>query len=80
MTDYRIIQTMYLGNADKGGSSLKQHIPKPLTDAHPSLQLACNWGSNEQQELCRADLNSMISRRSRYLDESLGSCSKVVRS
>jgi len=78
MTDYRIIQTMYLGNEDKGGS-LNQHIPQPL-DAHPSLQLACNWGSNEQQELCRDDLKSMISRRSSYLDESLGSCSKVVSS
>ena len=79
MTDYCIIQSM-LRSTTQEDSTEKQLISAadPL-NVHPSLYQACKWGSIKQQELCREDLESMLMRRSRYLDESLGSCSSITR-
>ena len=68
--DYRLIRTM-LGD-DKGGRMA--NAIRPLVDAHPAIQNACLWGSEEQQELYRSDLRSMLVRRARYLDVSMGNC------
>ena len=78
MTDYRIIQSM-LRSTQEGSTGAEQLIPRPIENVHSSLYRACKWGSIKQQELCRADLKSMLVRRSRYLDESLGSCSSITR-
>jgi len=71
--DYRLIQTMIL---DKVGNYM---IVAPLlNNSHPVIRKACSWGDKGQQQLCLGDLRSMLWRRARYLDMSLGSCSKVV--
>ena len=73
--DYRMIKTMLQEphEIDHDG------VLKPLDDVHPALRDACSWGtSKEQQELCRDDIKSMIMRRIRYFDQSMGTCSKIV--
>lgn len=70
--DYRLIQSM-LGEANntKAIGSLK-HV-------HPIIRKACEWGSLTRQQLCRADLQSMLRRRARFLDRSHGmSCRDMV--
>lgn len=78
--DYQLIQTMLLKDYDDGPSTTTASFVMPLVYAHPVVRKACSWGSGEQQELCKSDLSSMISRRARYLDQSLGTCSDVVSS
>ena len=73
--DYRMIKTMLQEphEIDHDGDL------KPLEDVHHALRDSCSWGtSKEQKELCRDDLKSMIMRRIRYFDQSMGTCSKVV--
>lgn len=72
VSDYRIIQTMLLG-----ASSSEEYVLKPLSDVHSSLKLACKWGNDKQQEACRADLMSMLSRRAQYLSET-SSCISLI--
>jgi len=70
--DYRLIQSM-LGetNTTKATASFK--------DVHPIIEKACEWGSLTRRQLCRADLQSMLHRRARFLDRSLGtSCRDIV--
>ena len=69
--DYRLIQSM-LGetNASKTVGSLQS--------VHPIIRKACEWGSITRRQLCRADLQSMLHRRARFLDRSLGSCRDAV--
>lgn len=71
--DYRLIQTMIGGNNKNNFAGVA-----PLVGAHPVIKEACSWGSQEQQILCQSDLKSMLMRRARYLDQSLGSCSEIV--
>ena len=73
--DYRLIRTMLQGNDMENGTLA---AVKPLIDAHPVVQNACLWGGKDLQRRCRSDLRSMLMRRARYLDRSMGSCSKVV--
>lgn len=75
VSDYRIIQTMLLGA--KGNSSSEEYVLTPLSDVHSSLKLACKWGNDKQQEACRADLMSILSRRARYLSET-SSCISLI--
>ena len=72
--DYRLIQTMLGGNE----TSLAIAGLDPLVAAHPVIQKACLWGNEQQQELCRGDLMSILMRRAKYFDESKGSCSAIV--
>lgn len=74
--DYQLIQTMLGYDSDSGNKD--SLIVEPLSYAHPSVLGACSWGSEDQQELCRSDLRSMLTRRARYLDPSLGTCSNAV--
>ena len=73
--DYRLIQTMLGTDEMTDGSDLFVH---PLPYAHPAVSKACLWGTEDQQELCKSDLKSILSRRARYLDKSLGTCSRIV--
>jgi len=72
--DYRLIRTM-IGD-DEG--KREYAAVEPLAAAHPVIRKACFWGSSIQQELCRSDLRSMLSRRARYLDHSLGACLNTI--
>lgn len=72
--DYQLIQAMMLGT----DSSDSTGILEPLPYTHPAVSVACSYGSEDDQELCKAGLISILSRRSKYLDLSLGSCSDVV--
>ncbi|KAL9188974.1 hypothetical protein ACHAXT_011464 [Thalassiosira profunda] len=74
--DYNLIKMM-LGDGGRDKSLAAVEI---LRDAHPVIAKACSWGSKEQQELCRSDLRSMLSRRAKYLDRSLGTCAQIVAS
>src|SRR5210317_365759 len=57
--DYRLIQTMLGHESDQVNA-----VVEPLVGAHPILRMACSWGSDEeQQQLCRQDLRSMLMRR-----------------
>jgi len=91
--DYQLIQTMIGGNNEnnddttssttmRGAGSVSSSAVvevEPLVGVHPIIREACDfWGSEERREICQSDLRSMISRRARYLDLSMGSCSKVV--
>jgi hypothetical protein len=71
--DYHLISSMLGGDAGVDTVAVQ-----PYTNIHPSIQKACSWGNTKQKELCRADLRSMLSRRARYLDLALGTCSKVT--
>jgi len=73
--DYRLIQTMLGHESDRVNA-----VVEPLAGAHPILTMACTWGNEEQQQLCRLDLRSMLMRRALYLDESKGSCAAIVSS
>ena len=73
--DYRLIQSM-LGNASKRTNTTI--LLDPLQGSHPVLRKACSWGDEQQQRLCQGDLESMLMRRAKYLDESKGSCSAIV--
>ncbi|KAL7452580.1 hypothetical protein ACHAWC_004306 [Mediolabrus comicus] len=73
--DYRLIQTMLGHESDQVNA-----VVEPLVGAHPILTMACTWGNEEQQQLCRLDLRSMLMRRALYLDESKGSCAAIVSS
>lgn len=72
--DYRLIESM-LGNESKVTSN---GVFDPIHGSHPVIQRACSWGDEQQQRWCRGDLESMLIRRARYLDESKGSCSAIV--
>ena len=72
--DYRLIQTMIDDETHQGVCAGVES----LAEAHPGIHQACAWGSEEQQELCRSDLRSMITRCAWYLDKSLGTCSEVI--
>jgi hypothetical protein len=56
--DYRVIQSM-LGDDEAS-------VLQPIREAHPVLRTACEWGSMQQQELCRNNLLSMLKRRSAF--------------
>ena len=73
--DYRLIQTMLGGNETRNQAIA---VLDPIVAAHPVIQKACSWGNERHQELCRGDLESMLMRRAKYLDESKGSCSAIV--
>ena len=75
--DYRLIQSM-LGGDESSNSELVIAGLDPLVAAHPVIRKACTWGNDQQQELCRGDLMSILMRRAKYLDESKGSCSAIV--
>ena len=68
--DYQIIQYIVGGNTSEAIGSLG-HID-------PVIGTACDWGSPTRRQLCRADLQSMLKRRSGFLDRSLGSCHDIV--
>jgi len=72
--DYRLIQTMIMGDGTKQGTS--NVVVEPLAEAHPVIRKACLWGSKEQQKLCQSDLKSMLLRRAQHLDRSQGNCSQ----
>ena len=75
--DYRLIQSM-LGGGENSRVDFAVAGLDPLNDAHPIIQKACSWGDEQQQQSCRGDLKSILTRRSKYLDESKGSCSAIV--
>lgn len=71
--DYRLIQTMLGHESDRVNA-----VVEPIVGAHPILRMACSWGDEQQQHLCREDLRSMLMRRALYLDEAKGSCTAIV--
>jgi len=75
--DYRLIQTMLLGKEGDNNDDYGEII-QPLRGYHPSIRNACFWGNEEQQELCRSDLRSMILRRAKFLDLSMGTCPEII--
>ena len=70
--DYRLIQSI-LGKERTRNSAID-----PLNGAHLVIQKACLWGDVQQQQSCQGDLESMLMRHAKYLDESKGSCSAIV--
>lgn len=79
--DYRLIQSMVLPSSLLSSNETVNDgmIIEPLKNAHPILAKACSWGNEAQQKLCRLDLQSMLLRRSKYLNLSSGSsCAKIV--
>ena len=75
--DYRLIQSM-LGTGNTESSHFTDAGLDPLNGAHSVIQMACSWGDEQQQESCRGDLISMLSRRAKYFDTSKGSCSTIA--
>ncbi len=69
--DYRLIQSMI------GDSNTIKAIGV-LDYAHPIIREACEWGSSTRRQLCHADLQSMLHRRAKFLDRSLGACRDAV--
>ena len=74
--DYWLIQSM-LGEDETSKIDFAIAGLDPLDDAHPIIQKACSWGDEQQQQSCRGDLMSILMRRAKYLDESMGSCSEL---
>lgn len=69
--DYGLIESM-IGGANTSNA-------KGFLDyAHPIIREACEWGSSTRRQLCRADLQSMLHRRTKFLDRSLGTCRDAV--
>mmetsp|Transcript_19708 Transcript_19708/g.40349 ORF Transcript_19708/g.40349 Transcript_19708/m.40349 type:complete len:454 (-) Transcript_19708:106-1467(-) len=71
--DYRLIKTML----PEGEVDTIANVSR-LEDVNPLVNSVCNWGSNELRMSCLADLESMLHRRALFLEESRGSCQKVV--
>eukprot|EP00986_Skeletonema_menzelii_P011376 scaffold5835_cov144-Skeletonema_menzelii.AAC.6 len=69
--DYRLIQYM-IGDVNPSKDV------GALDPVHTIIREACKWGSLKRRELCRADLQSMLHRRAKFLDRSLGTCRDVV--
>ena len=79
--DYRLIKTMLGHNTESGDQAMEVTIvTTSLVNAHPVIQNACLWGDEAQQQSCRSDLSSMLTRRAKYLDQSRGSCSSARKS
>ena len=69
--DYRLIQIM-------SGDTNSSKDVGAVDRVHPIIKEACNWGSLKRRQLCRADLQSMLYRRAKFLDRNLGTCQNVV--
>jgi hypothetical protein len=74
--DYRLIQSI-VGDDDKSMSGDLAVIGR-LKNVHPIIGKACEWGSKRRRQLCRTDLQSMLDRRVKFLDRSLGACRDLV--
>ncbi|KAL7552992.1 hypothetical protein ACHAWF_016236, partial [Thalassiosira exigua] len=63
--DYRLIRTM-LGDV-RANDEVAAMAIRPLANAHPVIKKACTWGGEDQQQSCRRDLMSILTRHARYL-------------
>lgn len=73
--DYRLIQSI-VGDENSIGDDLT--VISRLNNAQPIIGKACEWGSERRRQLCWADLQSMLDRRVKFLDRSLGACRDFV--